>query len=114
MDCIFCKIANKNIKTEFVYEDENVVAFSDIHPIAPVHILIIPKKHIESINDLESREIAASLLMAARKIAEVFNISENGYKFLIRNGRQGGQEVKHLHAHVIGGCELEEIIRPIS
>lgn len=115
MDCIFCKIVNKEIPTEFIYENEEIVAFSDIHPIAPVHVLIIPKRHIEDINKLEKSDagLAGRLILAAQEIARKLDIAENGYKLLFRVGQNGGQEVPHIHLHLIGGAELYEEIRPV-
>ena len=114
-DCIFCKIAAKKIPTEFVYESERVLAFKDVHPMAPVHILIIPKKHIATINDLEKNdlELAGELILAGQQIARDLSISQEGYKLLFRVGRRGGQEVMHIHLHLIGGAELYEDIRAI-
>lgn len=113
--CIFCKIIAREIPAEIVYEDEDVVAFKDIHPVAPVHILIIPKKHIESINNLEEsdKELIGTLVLTARNIAQNLRIAENGYKLLFRTGRDGGQEVDHIHLHLIGGARLYEEIRAI-
>jgi len=115
MDCIFCKIIAKEITPEIVYEDEDVLAFKDINPLAPVHILIIPKKHIASIADLEAEntELAGKLIVTAAKIARDFDISEKGYKLLFRVGEWGGQEVPHIHLHLIGGAKLQEDIRPV-
>ena len=115
MDCIFCKIVKKEIPAEVVFEDSEVIAFKDVHPIAPVHILIIPKKHIESINDLSNgdEKLAGKMVMVAKKIAGEFDFSEKGYKLLFRVGEWGGQEVMHLHLHLIGGAELYENIHPI-
>lgn len=115
MDCLFCKIAQKEIPSDFVYEDDQVFAFKDIHPLAPVHILIIPKRHIESINDLNDTDegLAGHLILTAKKIAADLKISENGYKLLFRVGKNGGQEVEHVHLHLIGGTKLYEEIRPI-
>ena len=112
--CIFCKIINKEIPSEIVYEDEDVLAFKDVHPLAPVHILIIPKKHIESIADLGDADtlLAGKLILTAKKIAVDFDISEKGYKLLFRVGEWGGQEVPHIHLHLIGGAKLYENIRP--
>jgi histidine triad (HIT) family protein len=114
-NCVFCKIANKEISAEFLYEDELVVAFRDAHPIAPVHVLVIPKKHIESVADISENDekLMGRLILAAKKIAEDLKISKNGYKLLIRVGEYGGQEVKHVHLHLIGGAKLREIIEPI-
>ncbi|MDD3607389.1 MAG: histidine triad nucleotide-binding protein [Candidatus Moranbacteria bacterium] len=117
-DCIFCKIVNKEIPAKILYEDEWVIAFPDIHPITPVHILIVPKKHIGSINDLtdneENEKIAGRLIMAAREIAFNQNIAENGYKLLIRTGKDGGQEIPHIHLHLLGGGRMKECIRAIG
>lgn len=117
-ECLFCKIVNKEMNAEIVYEDDLVIAFPDIHPMAPVHVLIIPKEHIESANQLTDDEkgekIGGRLLLAAKKIAADKRIAENGYKLLIRTGSYGGQEVPHLHMHLIGGAKLTEEIRPIS
>lgn len=115
MDCVFCKIANKEMKAEILYEDEMVCAFRDAHPIAPVHILIIPKKHIESIADLQEKDeaLAGRLIMVAKNLAEKEGIAESGYKLLFRVRGHGGQEVPHIHLHLIGGAKLSENIRPI-
>lgn len=115
--CVFCKIANKEIKAEILYEDADVVAFKDIHPMAPVHILVIPKKHIEGINDLRDTEkdiiLAGKLIIAAKQLAEKAGIGKKGYKLLFRVGRDGGQEVSHVHLHLLGGARLCENIKPI-
>jgi histidine triad (HIT) family protein len=112
--CIFCKIIAKEIPASIVYEDEKILAFKDIHPLAPVHIVIIPKKHIASINDLKEKEtnLMGELIIRAKKIAKDFDISEKGYKLLFRVGEWGGQEVPHIHLHLIGGAKLTEIIKP--
>jgi len=115
IDCIFCQIASGKIKSDFLYESEKIVAFRDIRPIAPVHVLIIPKKHIESMNDINDsyKELLGEMLVAAAKIAKNLQIAENGYKLLIRTGLHGGQEVPHIHLHLLGGARLMEGIRPI-
>ena len=112
--CIFCKIAQKKIPAEIVYEDEEIISFKDAHPIAPIHILTIPKKHIESVNDLSEKEIdlAGRMILAAKKIAQNLDISSKGYKLLFRVGEWGGQEVPHIHLHLIGGAKLFEDIHP--
>lgn len=104
-DCIFCKIANKEIESEFIFESENIVAFSDLNPQAPVHILIVPKKHIRSINDIEDKdsEIIAEMVFAAKEIAAEQNISKTGYKLQYNVEKGGGQEIFHLHMHLTGG-----------
>lgn len=117
-ECIFCKIANKEIPAEIVYEDETVIAFPDVHPIVPVHILVIPKKHLESVADLtdtsENEKIMGRLVIAAKKIAQEKNIQEKGYKLLIRTGKHGGQEIPHIHLHLLGGTRMSEGIKPID
>jgi len=107
MDCIFCKIASGDIPADRVYENESVLAFNDIEPISPVHVLIIPKTHIESINDLDksNSSIMADIFLAVNEVARIMNIADTGYRVIINNGRAGGQEVPHLHVHVIGGRE---------
>lgn len=116
-DCLFCKIIRGEISADIVYQDEWVLAFRDIHPVAPTHILIIPRKHIASLNDLteslEDATIAGSLILTARKLAEQEKIAENGYKLLLRTGRDGGQEVGHVHLHLIGGAPMFEDIHSI-
>lgn len=109
---IFLKIIRKEVPADIVYEDEDILAFKDIHPLAPVHILIIPKKPIESIATLDDADagLIARMFLVAKHIAEDLNISEKGYKLLIRVGRDGGQEVPHLHLHLIGGARLKDTI----
>jgi histidine triad (HIT) family protein len=113
--CIFCKIIAKEIQADIVYEDQDILAFKDVHPLAPVHVLIIPKKHIPSINEVtkEDREIMGNMILVARQIASDLQVAENGYKLLIRTGKDGGQEVPHIHLHLIGGANLYEEIRPV-
>lgn len=114
-DNIFLKIIRKEIPADIVYENDEILAFCDIRPIAPVHILIIPKKPIESMADVEEEDapLIGKMFLAAKRIAEDLNISEKGYKLLIRVGRDGGQEVPHLHLHLLGGAKLAENIYPI-
>ena len=115
MDCIFCKIAKKEIPADIVYEDDDIIAFRDLHPIAPVHILVIPKKHISSIADISADDtlLMGKLVVAAKKIAEDLKIGGYGYKLLFRVGEHGGQEVGHIHLHLLGGAKLSEDIHPI-
>lgn len=115
MPTIFTKIINKEIAADIVYEDNDILAFHDIHPLAPVHVLIIPKKEIPSINDLEDADQAlmGKMVLVARNIAKDLNISEKGYKLLFRVGKHGGQEIPHIHLHLIGGARLHEDIRPV-
>lgn len=115
-DCIFCKIVDKSLSAEILYEDADVLAFNDTKPLAPVHVLIIPKKHIESVNDLTEEHItlAGKMIVIAQDIAQKLDIEESGYKLLIRTGKHGGQEILHLHMHLIGGAPLEERIKPVN
>ena len=105
MECIFCKIVNEESPADVVYEDNDVIAFKNINPVAPVHILVIPKRHISSIVDIKSEDsnLMGRLIFTAKKIADDFGISQRGYKLLIRVGKDGGQEVHHIHLHLIGG-----------
>lgn len=115
--CVFCKIANKEVKAEILYEDGDVLAFKDAHPLAPIHILIIPAKHIEGINFLGETEedilLAGKMIIAAKKLAEKAGIGKKGYRLLFRVGRDGGQEVGHIHLHLLGGARLREDIHPV-
>ena len=103
-DCIFCKIIKGEIPCKKVYEDENVFAFYDINPVAPVHILIVPKKHIDNLNSVtkEDRNLLGDIQVAARKIAEKVGISD-AFRLLTASGERAGQSVFHLHYHLIGG-----------
>ena len=105
-DCIFCKIANGEIPSEFVYSDENVAAFRDVNPQAPVHILVIPKKHIASSAAVEDNTIWSNLMSSAVKIARSLGLEEKGYRMVINTGEQGGQTVPHLHLHLLAGRNL--------
>ena len=107
MDCIFCKIAQKEISSELVHEDDEIVAFNDLDPQAPVHILIVPKKHIESANDItmENSEIVGKIFVVAAKIAQELGLS-NGYRIVNNCGKDGGQTVKHIHFHLLGGRKM--------
>jgi histidine triad (HIT) family protein len=105
--CIFCKIVNGEIPTEFLYQDDKLVVFRDINPHAPVHILIVPKKHIRSINDLteNNREIISHMIMVGKDMAKKESVNLSGYKLLFNVERGGGQVIFHLHLHLIGGWE---------
>ena len=111
MSCIFCKIVSKEISSEIIYEDDELIALHDISPQAPVHILLVSKKHIETLNDLadEDSKIASSILHAATKLAKENNIDLSGFRLTINCNKDGGQEVYHLHAHVMGGRQLEKM-----
>jgi histidine triad (HIT) family protein len=108
MNCIFCKIVNKEIPKEMIHEDDNIVAFEDIEPKAPVHLLILPKKHIPSIDHLElkDRELIGELFLVAKKIAREKGIAETGYRLIFNVGKDAGQTIDHLHLHLMGGEKL--------
>lgn len=107
-DCLFCKIANKEIPSQCVYEDELVFAFKDIEPQAPVHILIIPKEHIASAMELneENARVISHIFLTAKKIAKDLGIDEKGFRIVNNCGVDGGQTVGHLHFHMLGGRNL--------
>ena len=106
-DCIFCKIANKEMGS-LIYEDENVCAFNDINPQAPVHILIIPKKHISTLNEVEADfPLLGYMIKSAADIAKKMNIHQNGYRLIMNCNEDGGQTVFHIHLHLLGGAKLK-------
>lgn len=109
MDCIFCKIANKEISSAIVYEDESVLAFKDIAPKAPVHIVVIPKKHIARITEMQECDemLIGHIYSVINKIAKEQGIFESGFRVIINCGEDGGQEVQHIHFHVLGGTKLK-------
>lgn len=100
MDCIFCKIINGDFNTEFVYENEYVAVFKDINPKAPIHLLVVPKVHVASLNELEDKNLMAELLSAVKETTK--KIGLKSYKTLINTGKEAGQEVFHLHLHIMG------------
>jgi len=106
-DCIFCKIAGGSIPSDQVYEDKQVVVFKDIYPKAPVHLLMIPRQHVESINDLTAAHdgLMTHMLRTLPKVAQQAGLTD-GYRTIINTGRGGGQEVPHLHLHILGGGRL--------
>ncbi len=106
-DCLFCKIINKEIPSDFIYANDRVVVFRDINPQAPTHLLIVPKKHIRSINDItdEDSEVLAEMIMIAREMAQKESVAESGYKLFFNVERGGGQVIFHLHLHLVGGWE---------
>ena len=108
MDCIFCKIINKEASADIVYEDDNILVFKDIEPKAPIHLLIIPKKHILSFNHIEAQDKAmvGQLLLTAKKIAADQGMTQAGYRLVFNVGRDAGQTVDHLHLHLMGGGKL--------
>lgn len=105
-DCLFCKMVAGTIKPDVVFEDEQVLAFRDINPQAPVHILIIPKRHIATLNDLDDTQLSGHLLQTAVKLAKQEGLSETGYRTVFNCNQHGGQEVYHLHLHLLGGRQM--------
>jgi len=108
-NCIFCDIASRILPKEFLYEDNELMVFTDIKPLAPVHILIVPKEHIASINKLTEhhKDLIGNMFLLAKKMAKENGISE-GYKLTFNTGRKGGQLIDHLHLHLMGGWEEEQ------
>lgn len=106
-DCIFCKIIKGEIPSSRVYEDEKVLAFKDINPMAPVHILIIPKEHIAGVDQLteENAAVVSHIMVVAKQLAEEYHL-DNGYRIVSNVGADGGQSVRHLHFHLLGGKKL--------
>lgn len=108
-DCLFCKIVSKEIPKDFVYEDKEFCAFNDIHPRAPVHILIIPKQHVaDTLNEVTSEQenLLGKWVLAATHIAKKMRISERGYRLIVNCGEDGGQVIQHLHLHILGGKKM--------
>jgi len=104
-DCLFCRIARGETSTEFLFENDALVVFKDIRPAAPVHLLIVPKKHIRSVNDIQDadRPVLAEMLLKARDMAAQNDIAKSGYRLFFNVERGGGQVIFHLHLHLIGG-----------
>jgi len=109
MDCIFCKIVNGEIPSKKIYEDDKVLAFHDISPEAPVHFLVIPKDHIQSVNDLTEKnsEIISHIFLVINKLVRELNVNETGYRIVNNCGKDGGQSVDHMHFHVLGQRDLK-------
>ena len=111
-DCIFCKIIKGEIPSNKVYEDEEILAFKDINPAAPIHILVIPKKHITSLIEIkeEDEKLIAKIYSVINKIAKDMQIDQKGFRVIVNCGEDGGQEVGHLHFHLLAGKKLGEKI----
>ena len=107
-DCLFCKIATGEIPSDKVFEDDLLVGFRDIQPQAPTHIVIIPKKHIETTNDYteDDSELLSRMLLTCQQLAKDEGLSENGYRIVMNCNKDGGQSVFHLHVHVLGGRRM--------
>ena len=108
MDCVFCKIVSGEIPSTIVYQDEQVIAFHDINPQAPKHLLIIPKKHVPTIAHLSEAEssLIGHMISVANQLAKMEGVAESGYRLVVNCGREGGQLVNHLHLHLLGGRQL--------
>jgi len=108
MECIFCKIIKGEIPSEKILETENIVVFKDINPQARVHLLVVPKKHLKNVTELDegNGNIVKDMFLAAKKTAEITGISETGYRTIINSGPDSGQEVDHIHLHVLGGEKI--------
>lgn len=106
MDCVFCKIGSGEIPANKIFEDERCIAFYDIAPAAPVHVLVIPKQHISSVLEAEDTGLLGHLLAVARDVAKSEGLAGSGFRFVVNTGKDGGQSVDHLHIHILGGRSL--------
>jgi histidine triad (HIT) family protein len=105
-NCLFCKMVSGEIKPDTVFEDDNVLAFRDANPQAPVHILVIPKRHIATLNDLDDAGLSGQLLQTAVNLAKQEGLAEEGYRTVFNCNKHGGQAVYHLHLHLLGGRQM--------
>ena len=107
-DCIFCKMVAGEIQPDVVYENDDVLAFRDVNPQAPTHVLVVPKKHISTTNDVqpEDAELMGKLVLAAQKVAQIDDLSEQGYRMVLNCNEGAGQTVFHIHMHVLGGRRM--------
>ena len=105
-DCLFCKMVAGEIKPDVVYQNEEILAFRDINPQAPTHILIIPKRHVTTLNDLDDAQLGGQILLAAVELAKQEGFAEDGYRTVFNCNNNGGQAVYHLHLHLLGGRQL--------
>jgi len=108
MSCLFCKIANKEIQSKVVLENDHAISFHDVNPVAPTHVLVIPKKHIASIHEATDADtsLLGELLQMARNVATTLGLQQNGYRLVVNTGKDAGQSVFHIHVHVIAGRTL--------
>lgn len=106
MDCIFCKIINKEMPGTIVYEDDKVIAFKDVSPMAPVHVLIVPKQHVKSLMEMEDTGVIAHIYKTAQQLAKELGIADSGFRIVNNCGADGGQTVEHIHFHLLGGKKL--------
>ena len=112
MSCVFCQIANKEIPAKFIFENDSLMAFNDLHPVAPVHVLIVPKRHISTVNDITTNDelLLGEMVLLAKQIAKDNGIASGGYKLIFNCGENGGQVVKHIHLHLVGGEKIKCIV----
>ena len=107
IDCLFCKIVSGDVPSEMVYETDLILAFRDVNPVAPTHVLVIPKVHIQDISGLEGQpDLSQALLDGCREVARLENITEQGFRVVTNTGAESGQSVFHLHLHVLGGRRM--------
>ncbi len=108
-DCLFCKIAAGEIPTSFLYEDEDIVIFPDINPLTPLHLLVIPRKHITSLAEMSDKDtpVVGKMTKAANRVAKEMGLAEKGYRLTINSGPDAGQVIFHLHMHLMGGRHLD-------
>lgn len=109
-DCVFCNIVNKTLDSQILFENDNLIVIKDILPKAPVHLLVIPKKHIVSVIDLQSSDstLVGDMILTAKDMALKYGVKDTGYKLIFNVGRDGGQVIPHLHLHLLGGKKLGE------
>ncbi|MFT3928880.1 MAG: histidine triad nucleotide-binding protein [Spongiibacteraceae bacterium] len=107
-DCLFCKIAAKQIPAKVIYEDEKVIAFRDINPQAPVHVLVIPKQHISTVNEMQEEHapLVGHMVFTGQRLAQAEGIAEDGYRLVMNCNEDGGQTVFHIHLHLLGGRSM--------
>ncbi len=108
MSCVFCGIASGEIPSQLLHQDEEIIAFRDISPRAPTHILIVPRKHIPSLNELDDEALMGHMVNVAGNLAQADGIRERGYRLVVNCGREGGQAVHHLHMHLLGGRQFSD------
>ncbi len=108
MGCLFCNVVEKKMNSDIVYEDDHAIAFRDIRPVAPTHVLVVPRKHVAATRDLkaEDAELIGNVILAARNVAAKLGLEEGGYRLVINDGDDAGQSVHHIHVHVLGGRTL--------
>lgn len=108
MDCVFCQIVAGKLPSEILYQDEEIIAFRDISPMAPVHLLVVPRKHVTCLSELPEADspLMGHMIIIANRLAKKEGVAESGYRLVINSGQEGGQVVPHLHLHVLGGRQL--------